>query len=117
MRTWRSIFSLLALFVAAIPASAQILNTDAEYAVIMDHETGEILWSKDGDVPMIPASMTKMMTAYFVFDLILSYFFFDCFQLRSIVLISFLLRVPMQSLPSNFPFKLTASLAIIFKTL
>ena len=70
MRTWRSIFSLLALFVVAIPASAQILNTDAEYAVIMDHETGEILWSKDGDVPMIPASMTKMMTAYFVFDLI-----------------------------------------------
>ncbi len=70
MRTWRSIFSLLALFVAAMPASAQILNTDAEYAVIMDHETGEILWSKDGDVPMIPASMTKMMSAYFVFDLI-----------------------------------------------
>jgi D-alanyl-D-alanine carboxypeptidase (penicillin-binding protein 5/6) len=36
----------------------------------MDHETGDILWSKDGETPMIPASMTKMMTAYFVFDLI-----------------------------------------------
>lgn len=36
----------------------------------MDHDSGEVLWSKQGETPMIPASMTKMMTAYFVFDLI-----------------------------------------------
>ena len=70
MRYWCSIIPLIALCMSAVPASAQILNTEAEYAVIMDHETGEILWSKDGEVPMVPASMTKMMTAYFVFDLI-----------------------------------------------
>ncbi|MEM9572894.1 MAG: D-alanyl-D-alanine carboxypeptidase family protein [Pseudomonadota bacterium] len=51
-------------------ATAQILESDADYAVIMDHESGEVLWSKNGDELMIPASMTKMMTAYFVFDLI-----------------------------------------------
>lgn len=70
MRNWRSIISLIALFMWSIPASAQLLTTDADYAVIMDHETGKILWSKDGEVPTVPASMTKMMTAYFVFDLI-----------------------------------------------
>ncbi|MEO1662717.1 MAG: D-alanyl-D-alanine carboxypeptidase family protein [Pseudomonadota bacterium] len=70
MRNWRSIISLIALFMWSIPASAQLVTTDADYAVIMDHETGEILWSKDGEVPTVPASMTKMMTAYFVFDLI-----------------------------------------------
>jgi D-alanyl-D-alanine carboxypeptidase (penicillin-binding protein 5/6) len=34
----------------------------------MDFETGEILYSKNGEEPMIPASMTKMMTAHVVFD-------------------------------------------------
>ncbi len=70
MQVWRKFLFTLSLVLFPVFAQAQILETDAEYAVIMDHETGEILWSKDGDVPMTPASMTKMMTAYFVFDLI-----------------------------------------------
>jgi len=70
MSAWRCILGLSAILMFPMAASAQIIGTEAEYAVIMDHESGEILWSKDGDVPMIPASMTKMMTAYFVFDLI-----------------------------------------------
>lgn len=70
MHAWRN--AALIVLMALLPtwAHAQILETDAEYAVILDHESGEVLWSKDGDVPMVPASMTKMMTAYFVFDLI-----------------------------------------------
>lgn len=48
--------------------SAQIIETEAEYAVIMDYDTGEVLYSKNGDVPMTPASMTKMMTAQVVFS-------------------------------------------------
>ena len=70
MRIWRSAIIFLVSIFTPIMATAQILESDADYAVIMDHETGEILWSKNGDTPMIPASMTKMMTAYFVFDLI-----------------------------------------------
>lgn len=70
MAIWRAFILSLTLGFGAFVGQAQILETDAEYAVIMDHETGEILWSKDGDKPMIPASMTKMMTAHFVFDLI-----------------------------------------------
>jgi D-alanyl-D-alanine carboxypeptidase (penicillin-binding protein 5/6) len=55
---------------AGFPAAAQLIDTPAEYAVIMDHETGQILYSKRGDEPMTPASMTKMMTALVVFELI-----------------------------------------------
>lgn len=70
MHIWRGAIIILSMLVLPFAATAQILESDADYAVIMDHETGEVLWSKNGDVPMVPASMTKMMTAYFVFDLI-----------------------------------------------
>jgi len=63
-----AIVALLSMLVA--PAKAQIIDTPAQYAVIMDHTTGEVLYSKDGSQPMIPASMTKMMTAYLVFDMV-----------------------------------------------
>jgi D-alanyl-D-alanine carboxypeptidase (penicillin-binding protein 5/6) len=63
--------ALTCLFsLVATPATAQIIDTPASHAVIMDYTTGEILFSKNGDEPMIPASMTKMMTAYLVFDMI-----------------------------------------------
>lgn len=55
---------------AGASASAQMIDTPASHAVIMDHATGKILYSKNGDEPMIPASMTKMMTAYVVFKLV-----------------------------------------------
>lgn len=70
MSVWRRLLALTPLMLFPVSASAQIIGTDAEYAVIMDHDSGEILWSKNGEDQMIPASMTKMMTAYFVFDLI-----------------------------------------------
>jgi serine-type D-Ala-D-Ala carboxypeptidase (penicillin-binding protein 5/6) len=58
------------LSLLAAPAGAQMIDTPAQHAVIMDNATGEILFSKDGAEPMIPASMTKMMTAYLVFDMV-----------------------------------------------
>ncbi|MGB3624305.1 MAG: D-alanyl-D-alanine carboxypeptidase family protein [Henriciella sp.] len=54
----------------AFTASAQLIDTQAEYAVIMDYETQDILFSKKGEEPMIPASMTKIMTAHVVYDAI-----------------------------------------------
>ena len=62
--------AILMAVAATGSAQAQIMDTPASHAVIMDHETGTILFSKDGAEPMIPASMTKMMTAYLVFELI-----------------------------------------------
>ena len=52
----------------SIAQDISVIETDAEYAVIMDHDSGEILFSKRGDEPMIPASMTKIMTAQVVFE-------------------------------------------------
>lgn len=59
-----------ALIVFSGTAHAQILETPASHAVIMDNETGTILFSKNGTEPMVPASMTKMMTAYTVFEMV-----------------------------------------------
>ncbi|MGQ0741280.1 MAG: D-alanyl-D-alanine carboxypeptidase family protein [Alphaproteobacteria bacterium] len=58
----------IALAVAvAVPAEAQIA-TGAQHALLMDYETGEILFEKDGDVPMHPSSMSKLMTVELVFQ-------------------------------------------------
>lgn len=72
MNLVRGIISAVALMGAGaiLPVSAQVIDTPAEFAVIMDHETGQILFSKRGDELMTPASMTKMMTAFVVFELI-----------------------------------------------
>jgi D-alanyl-D-alanine carboxypeptidase (penicillin-binding protein 5/6) len=72
VKFWRGIVSAAAAISvgAAFSASAQMIDTPAEFAVIMDHETGQILYSKRGDELMTPASMTKMMTAFVVFELI-----------------------------------------------
>ena len=67
----RLLIALSFSWLLGFSASAQdvsVIETDAEYAVIMDHDTGEILFSKRGSEPMIPASMTKIMTAQVVFD-------------------------------------------------
>ena len=44
------------------------LDTLARHALIVDFETGATLLEKDADVPMPPASMSKLMTAYVVFE-------------------------------------------------
>ncbi len=42
-------------------------NTNAEYAYLVDYESGEVLYDKNGNVPMTPSSMTKIMTSYIAF--------------------------------------------------
>ena len=64
----RLAFCLSALVLAAFPGSAQTIETEAEFAVILDYDTGEVLYSKNGNEPMVPASMTKIMTAHVVYD-------------------------------------------------
>ena len=44
------------------------LDTLARHALIVDFETGATLLEKDADIPMPPASMSKLMTAYVVFE-------------------------------------------------
>lgn len=65
-------FTIFLFLLGLLPAQAQIndtlIQTDAEYAVIMDYDTGNVLYAKNGDTPMIPASMTKMMTVQVIFN-------------------------------------------------
>ena len=60
------ILSLL-IWVAAPPASASF-ETRAEAAYVLDLTTDTVLLDKRADVPMPPASMSKLMTLYMLFD-------------------------------------------------
>ena len=44
------------------------IDTAARWAFISDFTSGATLLDKDGDVPMPPSSMTKLMTAYLVYQ-------------------------------------------------
>ncbi|MCQ2965201.1 MAG: D-alanyl-D-alanine carboxypeptidase [Alphaproteobacteria bacterium] len=48
--------------------SASALETKAKNAILMDFETGQFFYEKNADVEMPPASMSKLMTAYLVFE-------------------------------------------------
>jgi len=65
LRVSLAIFAIFGLF--AVPASA-VMSTSAEHAVLMDGETGQVLWAKDGFSPMAPASMSKLMTLELLFQ-------------------------------------------------
>ena len=45
-------------------------NVDAKTAILQDYLSGEILYEKDADMSIYPASMTKIMTSIIAFDLI-----------------------------------------------
>ena len=53
----------------AFKANSQI-EIDARYVILQDHLSGEILYEKDADEKIYPASMTKIMTAIVTFDLL-----------------------------------------------
>ena len=48
------------------------LNVKARTAILQDFHSGEILYEKEPDISIYPASMTKIMTAIIAFDLIKS---------------------------------------------
>lgn len=55
-----------AMLASAGPAAA--METSAREAILMDYNTGQILFSKDADQPMPPASMTKIMSVFLAFE-------------------------------------------------
>ena len=62
----------LVLFISFIYAEAAIANLDvkARTAILLDYHSNEILFEKDADRKIFPASMTKIMTSIIAFDLI-----------------------------------------------
>lgn len=59
--------ALALLAAAAVPARAQLFETRAQNAMLLDVGSGTILFSKAADAPVPPASLAKLMTMEVVF--------------------------------------------------
>lgn len=51
-----------------LSVSAVTLQTDASFAIVVDDTTDTVLFKKNVDEPMAPASMSKLMTVYMVLE-------------------------------------------------
>ena len=65
------ILTLIGIIALSINANAAF-DINARTAILQDYYSGEILFEKEADKSIYPASMTKIMTAIVVFDLIKS---------------------------------------------
>jgi len=63
------IFSIF-LIILFSSKSYAIININAKTVILQDYLSGEILYEKDADLSIYPASMTKIMTSIIAFDLI-----------------------------------------------
>ena len=61
-------FILAISFVFALGAPVRAFDSAADYAFVVDAETGVVLYEKNADAPMSPASMSKLMTVLMVFE-------------------------------------------------
>ena len=52
----------------AVPRAAAGIEISALEAILVDYQTGEVMFEKDADAPMTPSSMSKIMTVYKVFE-------------------------------------------------
>lgn len=71
----KQLFATCLVFFAALfglqpQATAQFYDTAAPYAILVEGETGEVLFEKNADARFPPASMAKMMTTYIAFEMI-----------------------------------------------
>ena len=69
MKFKKIIFKLLITFFFLLPAKAEF-DIKVSTAILQDYLSGEILYEKDPDQKIYPASMTKIMTTIIAFDLI-----------------------------------------------
>jgi D-alanyl-D-alanine carboxypeptidase (penicillin-binding protein 5/6) len=69
MKVFAAIFGavLTALLGLAGPSGAQTFETGAPHAILLDNDSGTVLFEKAADEPIAPASMAKLMTAEYVF--------------------------------------------------
>ena len=69
---FKKLFIYLFLSYFALNTAWANLNVKARTAILQDYYSGEILYEKDADISIYPASMTKIMTSIIAFDLIKS---------------------------------------------
>ncbi len=66
----KKIFLFLLTTLLLTPSNAAEFNVEAKTAILQDYLSGEILYEKEADMSIYPASMTKIMTSIIAFDLI-----------------------------------------------
>jgi D-alanyl-D-alanine carboxypeptidase (penicillin-binding protein 5/6) len=60
--------NIILTIIISINSAFALIDTNAETAIIMDADTGYILYEKNVDKKVFPASMTKIMTTLIVFE-------------------------------------------------
>lgn len=68
MTSTKAFLTGLTLLLAALPASAQGIDTRAPHAILVEMATGDVLFEKAADETFPPSSMAKMMTIYLAFE-------------------------------------------------
>ena len=72
LRRWLGVLLCVMTALVALPAVAQVPQPPEvaarAYLLVDVTADGQVLASKDADKPVEPASLTKLMTAYLVFD-------------------------------------------------
>ena len=61
MKLFKTFFIILFFFLFQQKSYSQI-EVEARYVILQDHYSGKILYEKDADSKIYPASMTKIMT-------------------------------------------------------
>jgi len=69
MKLFKIIFFIFIFSLAQQKIYSEI-EIDARYAILQDHHSGKILYEKDADTRIYPASLTKIMTSIVAFDLL-----------------------------------------------
>ncbi len=62
--------SIILFLLSINTKSLSQIEVEANYVIIHDHLSGKIIYEKDADSKIYPASMTKIMTAIVAFDLL-----------------------------------------------
>ena len=65
LRKWLSLFFVVAVMIGMcvpVARAADVLEITAESALLADADSGKVLYEKDADKRLAPASMTKLMT-------------------------------------------------------
>jgi D-alanyl-D-alanine carboxypeptidase (penicillin-binding protein 5/6) len=60
--------ALMVLASGALTAQASTFETPAKAAIMVDLQSHQVLYAKNPDLPLPPASMSKLMTAFMVFE-------------------------------------------------
>lgn len=69
LKLYKRIFTLLiAIFMVCGATSTYALSISARGGFVMDADSGEEIFSQNGDTAYVPASMTKVMAIYAIYD-------------------------------------------------